>query len=198
LVSRVTLETLKNQLLTFGIPGLFVIAFLDSAGIPLPGGVDLVVMLLSWQRPSLFFPIALIAALGSVLGCLVLYRIARTGGDAVMSRFPESKQEWVKEKVRRNDVLAVLVAMLGPPPFPTKLFILVAGVVRMDWRRFAAAVFAGRLVRFLGEAYLAVRLGDRAADTLKNHYPSIAVGLAAAVVLYLLVRRFAGWGATTA
>ena len=79
-----TLETLKNQLLTFGIPGLFVIAFLDSAGIPLPGGVDLVVMLLSWQRPSLFLPIALIVALGSVLGCLVLYRIARTGGDAVM------------------------------------------------------------------------------------------------------------------
>ena len=88
--------------------------------------------------------------------------------------------------------------MLGPPPFPTKLFILVAGVVRMDFRRFAAAVFAGRLVRFLGEAYLAVKLGDRAADTLRNHYPSIAVGLAVAVVVYLLVRRFVGFRATAA
>jgi hypothetical protein len=61
-----------------------------------------------------------------------------------------------------------------------------------------AAVFAGRLVRFLGEAYLAVKLGDRAADTLKEHYPAIAVVLAAAVILFLLVRRFVGRGATAA
>jgi membrane protein YqaA with SNARE-associated domain len=122
------------------------------------------------------------------VGCLVLYRIARTGGDAMMSRFAESRQEWVKEKVRRNDVLSVMVAMLGPPPFPTKLFILVAGVVRMDWRRFLAAVFVGRLIRFLGEAYLAVRLGDQAAETLKDYYP---------VVVILVVRRFRGQGAAT-
>ena len=190
-----TLEAFKNQLLALGIPGLFLISFLDSAGVPLPGGVDLVLMLLSWQRPSFFIPMALVAALGSTVGCLVLYRIARTGGDAMMSRFPADKQEWVKEKVRRSDTLAILVAMLGPPPFPTKLFILVAGVVRMDWRRFVVAVFVGRLVRFLGEAYLAVKLGDRAADTLKDHYPSIAVSLAAAVVLFLLLRRFVGRGA---
>ncbi len=190
-----TLETFKNQLLTLGIPGLFLISLLDSAGVPLPGGVDVVLMLLSWKQPSLFFPIALVAALGSTVGCLVLYRIARTGGDAMMSRFAADKQEWVKEKVRRNDTLAVLVAMLGPPPFPTKLFILVAGVVRMDWRRFLIAVLVGRLIRFLGEAYLAVKLGDRAADTLKDHYPSIAITLAAAVVLFLLFRRFVGRGA---
>jgi membrane protein YqaA with SNARE-associated domain len=139
-------------------------------------------------------PHPVVAALGSVLGSSCSTIAER--GDA-MSRFPADKQEWVKEKVRRNDTLAVLVAMLGPPPFPTKLFILVAGVVRMDWRWFVAAVFAGRLVRFLGEAYLAVKLGDRAADTLKDHYPSIAVTLAAAVVLFLLVRRFMGRGATT-
>jgi membrane protein DedA with SNARE-associated domain len=66
----------------------------------------------------------------------------------------------------------------------------------MDWRRFVVAVFVGRLVRFLGEAYLAVRLGDRAADALKDHYLAIAVTLAAAVVLFLLLRRFVGRGAT--
>jgi membrane protein YqaA with SNARE-associated domain len=191
------LEALKTQLLTLGIPGLFLISFLDSAGVPLPGGVDLVIMLLSWQRPALFWVVALVAALGSAVGCLVLYRIARTGGDAMMSRFAESRQEWVKEKVRRNDVLSVMVAMLGPPPFPTKLFILVAGVVRMDWRRFLAAVFVGRLIRFLGEAYLAVRLGDQAAETLKDYYPEIAAALALTVVVILVVRRFRGQGAAT-
>ncbi|MGH9319421.1 MAG: YqaA family protein [Vicinamibacteria bacterium] len=184
-----SLETIKSHLLGLGIPGLFLISFLDSAGVPLPGGVDLMIMLLSWQRPSQFFWIALVAAAGSAVGCFVLYRIARTGGDAMMSRFPVEKQEWVKEKVRRHDTLAVLVAMLGPPPFPTKLFILVAGVARMDWRRFLAAVFIGRLIRFSAEAYLAVRLGDRAAETLKSHYPAIALTLVVAVVLFVLLRR---------
>ncbi len=184
-----TVDSIKEQLLAFGLPGLFVIAFLDSAGVPLPGGVDLVVMLLSWQSPSLFVLVALIASLGSAAGCWVLYRIARVGGDAMLARFPKEKQEWVTEKVRKNDILAVSVAMLGPPPFPTKLFILVAGVVRMDWRRFVAAVFFGRLVRYLGEAYLAVRLGDRAMATLQQHYPTIAMALALSVAVFLVGRR---------
>jgi hypothetical protein len=29
----------------------------------------------------------------------------------------------VKEEFRRNDILALLVAMLGSPPLPTKLFV---------------------------------------------------------------------------
>lgn len=186
----VTLETLKTKLLTLGIPGLFLISFLDSAGVPFPGGVDLLVMLLSWQRPAHLFLVAVVAALGSVLGSLVLYHIARTRGDAMMSRVPKDKQDRVKEKFRQNDILAVLVAMLGPPPLPTKVFVLVAGVVGMDWRRFVAAVFAGRFIRFLGEAYIAVKLGDRAAETIRAHSPSIAGALAAGVVLYFLLRRF--------
>ena len=60
----------------------------------------------------------------------------------------------------------------------------------MDWRRFVATVFAGRLIRFRGEANLVVKLGDRAAETLRQHYPSIAGALAAAVGLYFLLRRF--------
>ena len=183
------MDSLKEYLLAFGLPGLFAIAFLDSAGIPLPGGVDFVVMLLSWQEPSMFIVIALVAALGSTAGCWVLYRIARVGGDAMLARFPKEKQDWVTEKVRKNDVLAVTVAMLGPPPFPTKLFILVAGVVRMDWRRFVASVFLGRFVRYIGEAYLAVRLGDRAVATLQENYLTIGVALVVLVVVVLVGRR---------
>ena len=190
-IAILTVDSLKHYLLAFGLPGLFAIAFLDSAGVPLPGGVDLVIMLLSWQRASLFILVAFIAAVGSTVGCWVLYRIARVGGDTMLARFPKEKQEWVTEKVRRNDILAVTVAMLGPPPFPTKLFILVAGAVRMDWRRFLAAVFFGRFVRYLGEAYLAVRLGDRAMAALQENYLTIAIALAATVAVFLVGRRLA-------
>ena len=182
------MDGLRDSLLALGIPGLFLIAFLDSAGIPLPGGVDVVVLLLAWQQPSLFVWIALAASTGSTLGCLVLYRIGRTGGDRAVRRLDPGKREWVTRKVRENDVVAMLVAVLAPPPFPAKVFMLVAGIVGMSWTRFAAAIFVGRMIRFTGEAYLAVRLGDRAVETLQAHYPTIGGALALAVILYLAVK----------
>ena len=182
------MDGLRDSLLALGIPGLFLIAFLDSAGVPLPGGVGVVVLLLAWQQPSLFVWIALAASTGSTLGCLVLYRLGRTGGDRAVRRLDPAKREWVMRKVRENDVFAMLVAVLAPPPFPAKVFMLVAGIVGMSWPRFAGAIFVGRMIRFTGEAYLAVRLGDRAVETLQRHYPAIGAGLALAVILYLAVK----------
>jgi membrane protein YqaA with SNARE-associated domain len=183
------MDTLRDSLLALGLPGLFLIALLDSAGVPLPGGVDIVLMLLSWRQPSLFFLVALTAAVGSTLGCFVLYRLGRTGGAVAVRRLDPEKVRRVTEKVRDNDVLAMMVAVLAPPPFPTKVFMLVAGLVGMPWPRFAAAVFIARMIRFGGEAYLAVRLGDRAFDTLQQNYPLVGGVLVGAVVLYLVVRR---------
>jgi len=182
------MDGLRDTLLAFGLPGLFLIALLDSAGVPLPGGVDIVLLLLAWQQPSLFLVIALTAAVGSTLGCLVLYRVGLTGGEVAMRRLDPAKREWVTTKVRENDVLAMLVAVLAPPPLPTKVFMLVAGCVRMPWARFASAVFVGRVIRFGAEAYLAVRLGDQALATLQSHYPTIGAGLALLVTVYLGVR----------
>ena len=182
------MDRLRDTLLALGVPGLFLIALLDSAGVPLPGGVDIVLMLLSWQQPSLVVAIALVAAVGSTLGCLILYRVGRTGGEVALRRLDPEKRRWVTEKIRENDTMAVLVAVLAPPPLPTKIFILVAGFVEMPWLRFVAAVFTGRMIRFGGEAYLAVRLGDQALETLQRNYPLIGAGLAGGVVVYLVAK----------
>ncbi len=182
------MDGLRDSLLALGLPGLFLIALLDSAGVPLPGGVDIVLMLLSWQQPSLFLAVALTAAIGSAIGCLVLYRVGRTGGEMAVRRLDPERRRWVTNKVRENDILAMLVAVLAPPPFPTKVFVLVAGFVGMPWPRFAATVFAGRVLRFTGEAYLAVRLGDAAFETLQRCYPLIGAGLAVGVVTFLAVK----------
>ena len=183
-----SMEGFRASLLALGVPGLFLLAVLDSAGVPLPGGVDIVLLLLAWQQPSLFLVTAFAAATGSTIGCLFLYRVARTGGDKALGRLDPEKRHWVTEKVRDNDVMAILVAVLAPPPFPTKVFILVAGFVGMSWTRCAAAVFTGRLIRFSAEAYLAVRLGDRAFETLQRHYPTVGLTLVGLVGLYLVAK----------
>jgi membrane protein YqaA with SNARE-associated domain len=182
------MDRFRDTLLAFGLPGLFLFALVDSAGLPLPGGVDIVLMLLSWQQPALFVVIACVAAAGSTVGCLVLYRVGRTGGEMALRRLDPEKRRWVTKKVLENDTLAMMVAVLAPPPLPTKVFMLVAGAVRMPVPRFVAAVFAGRMIRFGGEAYLAVRLGDQALETLQRYYPLVGAVLAGAVVVYLTVK----------
>ena len=85
-------------------------------------------------------------------------------------------------------MLSVLVASLLPPPFPFKLFVITAGVFRLNLFRFAAAVAAGRAVRFLLEGFLAVRYGERAREVLAENYPAIGIGLAVAVVLIFFLK----------
>jgi membrane protein YqaA with SNARE-associated domain len=185
------LKRLSDYLLLLGIPGVFAIAVLDSAGIPLVGGPDWVVGLLSWQRPPQAPWIVLAASLGSTLGCLILYRIARAGGSRVLSRTSPKRQAWVKRQVEKHGFLATLLAVLAPPPFPTKPVILAAGVFRTPLFAFSLAVFLGRLVRYSTMAWLGVRFGDQAAQVIKSHYAWILIFLAAFALLFLLARRYA-------
>lgn len=184
------MESLKSFLLALGIPGLFVIVVLDSAGVPMPGGPDAVVMLLSWQRPAWVPIVALTAALGSTLGCYFLYLVGKKSGDIALRRFDAKKREGVEETLRRNEVLALLAAVLGPPPFPTKIFILTAGAVHMSWKRFVVTVFSGRAVRYLAEGYLGARFGDDAAEILRTHYPAILIAVLGLAAIVLVLRHF--------
>lgn len=182
------LSHVSNYLVAFGPAGLFAIALLDSALIPLPGGPDAVMLLLSTQRPAWMPFYALAATAGSVIGCVILYYISRRAGRSALERFPPEKQARVKELVDRYDVLSVLVASVLPPPFPFKLFVITAGVFRLSVLRFALAVAAGRAFRFFLEGFIAVRYGDRAKEVLAENYPTVGLGVAALLVAIFVLR----------
>lgn len=175
---------LANYLTTFGVFGVFAIALLDSALVPLPGGPDAALMLLAAAHPAWSWAYVLAATTGSVIGCVVLYWIARRAGRRALDRFPAEKRARVEHMLARYDVLAVLVASVLPPPFPFKLFIVSAGVFRLNLVRLALAVGAGRAFRFSVEAFLAARYGERASALVAQHYPMI--GLVVAVVIIAL------------
>jgi membrane protein YqaA with SNARE-associated domain len=182
------LNHVSNYLVAFGPAGLFAIALLDSALIPLPGGPDAVMLLLSTQRPAWMPFYALAATAGSVIGCVILYYISRRAGRGALERFPPQKQARVKELVDRYDVLSVLVASVLPPPFPFKLFVITAGVFRLSVLRFALAVAAGRAFRFFLEGFIAVRYGDRAKEVLAENYPIVGLTVAGLVVAIFVLR----------
>jgi membrane protein YqaA with SNARE-associated domain len=177
------LTKLSRYLVSLGPFGLLAIAFLDSVLVPMPGGVDAVLLLLAASRPSWMLIYVAAATIGSTVGCVVLYHISRKAGRRALARFSESKQKRVKDLIDRYDVLSVLVASLLPPPFPFKLFVVSAGVFRLNLLRFTIAVAGGRTFRYLLEGYLAARYGEHAKELLGRYYPAIGIGLALLIIL---------------
>ena len=184
------LTSVSQYLIAYGPFGLFGIALFDSALIPLPGGPDAVLILLATARPA-WVPIYVAAAtLGSVIGCVIFYYISRRAGASALRRFSPGKQARVKELIDRYDVLTVLVASVLPPPFPTKLFIVTAGVFRFSIFRFALAIAAGRIFRYSLIGYLAARYGEHAKELLAQYYPYVGLGLALLLIVFFAVRNW--------
>ena len=74
------MKKLLTTLVTWGPWGLFLAAVLDGAGIPVPSGVDVLIVYLASRNPNDVVLFALLAVLGSVTGNLFLFWIARRGG----------------------------------------------------------------------------------------------------------------------
>ena len=190
LIHKITgaLGQISQYLISFGPFGLFAIAFLDSVMVPMPGGVDAVLLLLAAARPSWLLIYVAAATIGSTIGCVALYRLSQRAGKKALSRFSESKQKRVKDLLDRYDVMSVLVASLLPPPFPFKLFVVSAGVFRLNLMRFTLAVAGGRTFRYLLLGYLAARYGDQAKELLTRYYPAIGITLAVLIVLFFVAK----------
>ena len=59
------------------------LAILDSAGVPIVGGVDALLIAISTNRPEQAYWAATLAVVGSMTGSLLLFFIARKGGEVL-------------------------------------------------------------------------------------------------------------------
>jgi membrane protein YqaA with SNARE-associated domain len=175
---------------TLGAPGLFLISFLDSSVLTFPVINDLLLIELCIQHPSRMALYALMAASGSVLGCVLLYFIARKGGEAFFHRKAGPRALAIRHWVERNGFGGMLVAALLPPPTPFKVFVFAAGVFEVPLWSFTSAISLARLIRYFGVGYLAVKYGKDALPMLERHKLTAAAGLAVFVVLSYLASRW--------
>jgi membrane protein YqaA with SNARE-associated domain len=163
--------------------GLFALTFLDSSFLSFPMVSDLLVISMVTEHKERLLYYSLAPALGSSAGCLVLYYIARAGGEAFLRRrFKEHHVENGLRTIRKHGLLAVVVPALLPPPAPFKIFILLAGVAEIPVAQFLAAVFGARFARFFAEGLLAVFYGERAGAWVTAHARSAGLILSAAVL----------------
>lgn len=185
------LHNILSTLLSWGPWGILFLSVLDSAGIPIPEGVDALIVLVANRDTRVGYLSAALATAGSLAGCVFLFYLGRKGGEAYLDRQMERKR-WAKRFRRwfhHYGLLTVFIPALIPAPLPLKIFVLSAGALRIRLRDFVVVVLAARVPRYFAEAYLGARLGTKPLEFLRENVwvlLGIAVGLF--LFLFLLVK----------
>ena len=172
-----------------GAPGLFLISFLDSSILTFPVINDLLLIELSMRRPARMALYASMATLGSLLGCVLLFLLARKVEEAAFHKKVGPRGEAIRHWVVRNGFGGILVAAMLPPPTPFKFFVLAAGVFEVPLVSFASAIALARAIRYFGVGYLAVRYGADALPYLIRHKLQVTVFVIAFVTVSYAVSR---------
>jgi membrane protein YqaA with SNARE-associated domain len=162
---------------TLGAPGLFLISFLDSSVLTFPVINDLLLIELSIQHPMRMPLYASMAMIGSVLGCTLLYFIARKGGEAFFHKKAGKRANRIRHWVEKNGFGGMLFAALLPPPTPFKVFVFAAGVFEVPLLSFVSALTLARALRYFGMGFLAIRYGNDAMPFLAHHKIGVAIAL---------------------
>lgn len=180
------------RLLSWGPWGALVLALLDSAGVPVPVGVDALVLTIAAYSPLTGYFGAALAVVGSVIGSVILYYIGRIGGEKYLDR--KTQRGWplrFRRWFHHYGGITIFIPVMVPVPLPVKIFVLSAGALGMNRAHFVLLVAAARIVRYFGLAYLGAQMGShRPLQYLQGHmWQLIGAALALFLVSYLLVKR---------
>jgi membrane protein YqaA with SNARE-associated domain len=177
-----------------GVFGVFLFSLLDSSFLVLPFGNDLLLIGLTSSDKShiLWIGYVIAAALGSVLGVLLVDFLSRKMGEKGLQRFVGDKTlAKLKEKMEKRAGATVLITSLLPPPFPFTPVVMTASALQYSRGKLLAHVFVGRLIRYTVEAILALYFGRKLIRYINSDifayfvYALIAIAVIGSVVSVL-------------
>jgi len=187
-------QKLTAALLAFGPFGILVVALLDSLVLPLPAGVDVLVLTAaveSGNNPQRAYFAAFMAVLGSTAGNIALFLAARHGTAWLIKDVtPSPRAQKFHDWFHRYGLLTVFVPCFTPViPFPLKVFVVSAGALRTRLSKFILVVLAARILRYFGEAWLGLNLGPHAEAFLRrNAWSLLGAGRERARGFYIAIR----------
>lgn len=162
------------------------------------GGVDALLIAIAVNKPSQAYLAALCAMVGSLAGSLLLFSIARIGGEVLLSKQIASGQgKRLHAWFERYGLVTVFVPALSPLPLPMKIPVFCAGALEVRWAYFITVVLAARTIRYFALAYLGLRYGQETFQFLKTHVIGVvacaaALAIVAIAILQLAERRDRG------
>jgi membrane protein YqaA with SNARE-associated domain len=154
-------STVPHWLTRLGLPGLFLVAVVDSSPVPLPvpGSTDLLLLWLVANNGNPWLLVS-IAVAGSLLGGYSTWHIGRRGGEAALPRYvPARLLKRVVAWVEHHPLSSVFLPAILPPPIPLSPFVLASGALGVSRSRFLFVFGAARALRYSLIAWLAVKYG---------------------------------------
>lgn len=187
-------ESFKALLLSMGPAGMFVVCLVDGAGLPNPSGPDLILLIFAAADPGSAFYAAAFGVVGSMLGNLILYSIARKGGEIYLDKHTEGeKGRKFRAWFNHYGLVTVFVPALVPIPMPLKAFVICSGALRVNQFHFLAVLGLARAIRYSSLAWLGKTLGEHSQAWLAAHrWHFIGGGVVLIAALFLLVRLAEG------
>ena len=181
-------------LVGIGPLGVFLVALIDGIGVPIPGGVDLLLALLSAKKPELAGVFASLTVIGSLIGGMALFYIARKGGEAYLVKYTaDGRGQTLKRWFLEYGLITVFIPALLIIPLPLKIPEVCAGALGVRPVPFFLTLLAARIPRYFGMAYLGAQLGEEGfRPWIKAHawqMGAFAVALFAALYLMILITR---------
>jgi len=174
------------------------LSLLDSVGLPIVGGVDALLIAVAMRQPRQAYFAAMCAIAGSILGSLVLFVIARRGGELLLEKHIRGQRgtrlhAWFEE----YGLLTVFIPALSPIPLPMKIPVFCAGALNVRISYFAGVLLVARTLRYFGLAYLGSHYGPDTRDFLRTHIwailaTTITLGLLAVGIIHLMRQRSGG------
>jgi membrane protein YqaA with SNARE-associated domain len=157
-------------LLNLDAPGLLILGTLDSSFLFLPIGNDLLLVALTIRKQSGLPLYVACAALGSVIGVLLVDLVARKGGEIGLQKMLSKRRyEYLKRRISERAGPAIALSALAPPPFPFTPMIAAASVFNYSRVRLITVVFVARVVRFSIVGLLAIRFGPQILAIAKSN-----------------------------
>jgi len=175
-------------LLKLGGAGLLLLGVLDSSFLFAPLGNDFLVvaMVVRERTVARLLYYAAASTIGSVLGCLLVDVVFRKAGEEGLDKhLPRKRLQYVKERIYRNAVWALMIASVAPPPFPFTPFVMAAAALEYPRKKLLLCVGVARMFRFTTLGVLAMLFGRRLLRWSEN-------GIVQGLLLGLIVLCVAG------
>jgi membrane protein YqaA with SNARE-associated domain len=156
---RPIIRIIARALFRAGGLGLLTLGAFDSSPLVVPFGNDLLVLALSARYHDRMLYYAVMATLGSLIGCFATVWVSRKGGSQLKKVASRERLGNIQKQVEKRAGWSLLVASLMPPPFPFTAIVAAAAAFKYPGKKLFSFVGAGRFARFVIEGALAIHYG---------------------------------------
>ena len=156
---RPIIRIVARALFRAGGLGLLTLGAFDSSPLVVPLGNDLLILALSARYHDRMLYYAVMATLGSLIGCFATVWVSRKGGPHLKKIVSGKRLGKIQDQVQKRAGWTLVAASLMPPPFPFTAIVATAAAFKYPRNKLFSFVGAGRFARFVIEGALAIHYG---------------------------------------